>query len=362
MRPITTKTYIVKNLKHDLLSGKGLNKAGYRVIYDEDPEESGVYAVNDGKICKSKSFPFMGEHSNLFYLKTEPLTAHQFGKMSGYELWHRRLGHCSNRNIRDSIHHSAGLEGLMPKKFESHAKCPSCMIGKSTMEDLPKLKDRADEPLGQVNMDLFSSSVPSIEGYNHAVVFVDCNSGYRWLYGMKLKSDMLKIVKKWYSDIADLRQKHKLVVVMRDNAGENKSQELIDFFESVGVKNYFSTAHEQWQNGLAEAAINSIMMISRTVMVESGLGGRFWFKSALAAVEARNATYKERIGTTPWRRMHGERRDVARFRAFGCRAWVHLIRRGEKRVSKRRELLRQSTSGLSPTRARIRSSFQKRIH
>ena len=259
LRPVTTKTYIVKNLKHDLLSGKALNKAGYRIIYDKDPEESGVFAVNDdGKICKSKSFPFMSEHSNLYYLKTESLTAHQFGKMSGYELWHRRLGHCSNRNIRDTIHHSAGLEGLMSKKFESHAKCPSCMIGKSTMEDLPKLKDRAEEPLAQINMDSFSSSVPSIEGYNHAVVFVDCNSGYRWLYGMKLKSDMLKVVKKWYSDIADLRLKHKVVVVMRDNAGENKSQELIDFFESVGVKNYFSTAHEQWQNGLAEAAINSI--------------------------------------------------------------------------------------------------------
>jgi hypothetical protein len=38
LRPITTKTYIVKNLKHDLLSVKGLNKAGYRIIQDEDPE------------------------------------------------------------------------------------------------------------------------------------------------------------------------------------------------------------------------------------------------------------------------------------------------------------------------------------
>ena len=111
---------------------------------------------------------------------------------------------------------------------------------------------------------------------------------------------------------------------MRDNAGENKSQAIIDFFESVGVKNYFSTLHEQWQNGLAESTINSIMIISSTIMVESGLGGRFWFKAALAAVEARNATYKERIGTTPWRRMYGERRYVSRFRAFGCRAWVHL--------------------------------------
>ena len=59
LRPITTKTYIVKNLKHDLLSVKGLNKAGYRIVMDEDAEESGVYAVEDGKVCKSKSFPFM---------------------------------------------------------------------------------------------------------------------------------------------------------------------------------------------------------------------------------------------------------------------------------------------------------------
>ena len=175
------------------------------------------------------------------------------------------------------------------------------MIGKSTLEDLPKLKDRATEPLHQVNMDIFSSSVQSIEGYNYAVVLVDCNSGYRWIYGMKLKSDMLKIVKKWYSDIAILRQKHKLLVVMRDNAGENKSQEVVDFFESMGVKNYYSTSHEQWQNGLPEAAINSVMMLSRTIMVESGLGGRFWFKSALTGCEARNVTYKARIGTTPWK-------------------------------------------------------------
>jgi hypothetical protein len=86
LRPITTKTFVVNKLKHDLLSGKMLNKAGYRIILDEDPEESGVYAVNDEKICVSKSFPFMSEHKNLYYLKTEPLTLRQFGKMSGYEL------------------------------------------------------------------------------------------------------------------------------------------------------------------------------------------------------------------------------------------------------------------------------------
>ena len=52
------------------------------------------------------------------------------------------------------------------------------MIGKSTLEDLPDLKGRAEEPLTQVNIDVFLLSATSIEGYNYAVVFVDCNSGY----------------------------------------------------------------------------------------------------------------------------------------------------------------------------------------
>jgi hypothetical protein len=66
------------------------------------------------------------------------------------------------------------------------------------------------------------------------------------------------------------------------------------------------------------------MMISTTIIVESGLGGRFWFESALAVVECRNATYKERIGTTPWRRMHGKRHDISNFQSFGFLAWVHF--------------------------------------
>ena len=76
-------------------------------------------------------------------------------------------------------------------------KCASCMIGQSTLEDSPELRSRADKPLKQVNIDSFLSSVVSIEGYSHAVVIVDCHSGYRWLYGMKTKDDMLKVIKKW---------------------------------------------------------------------------------------------------------------------------------------------------------------------
>ena len=65
IRPIIVKAYVVPGLEHDLLSVKGLNKAGYSVHHHPDPEQSGVYAVINNKIDKSKSFTFMSEYSNL---------------------------------------------------------------------------------------------------------------------------------------------------------------------------------------------------------------------------------------------------------------------------------------------------------
>ncbi len=66
IRPLIVKAYVVSGLKHDLLSVKGLNKARYLVHHHPDPEQSGVYAVINNKIDKSKLFPFMSEHSIFF--------------------------------------------------------------------------------------------------------------------------------------------------------------------------------------------------------------------------------------------------------------------------------------------------------
>jgi hypothetical protein len=56
---------------------------------------------------------------------------------------------------------------------------------------------------------------------------------------MKTKDQMINVVKKWYSDIADLRAMHRLVLVVHDNAGEYKSQRIKELFESKGIRNHF---------------------------------------------------------------------------------------------------------------------------
>ncbi len=98
------------------------------------------------------------------------------------------------------------------------------------------------------------------------MVLVDNQTGYRCIfiapshphaevtkllciYGIKTKDETIKVVKQWYSYITDLCARHKLMVVMRDKAGESKSQEIQEFFESVGVRNHFSMPKEQCQMG-----------------------------------------------------------------------------------------------------------------
>ncbi len=80
------------------------------MIHDEDGMESQVYAVINRKIDTAKSFAFMSEHSNLFYLKIEQMNGKQFKKQSGYELWLqygigelRIVPHSTNQNIRDQF-------------------------------------------------------------------------------------------------------------------------------------------------------------------------------------------------------------------------------------------------------------------
>jgi hypothetical protein len=87
------------------------------------------------------------------------------------------------------------------------------MLGKSTLENYPGLMEPAQHPLEQVHMDMYSSSVNSIEGYNHALILPDSHGELRWQYGMKTKDETLAMSKRWFAEIADFRAKFPLSMV-----------------------------------------------------------------------------------------------------------------------------------------------------
>jgi hypothetical protein len=88
IRPIKTRALYVKECQQDLLGGTALTNSNYRVVLDSDNDVAGVYPkAKDGSIDPANSFSFVSEYSeSLFYLRTAPICATKYAKMSGYEL------------------------------------------------------------------------------------------------------------------------------------------------------------------------------------------------------------------------------------------------------------------------------------
>ncbi len=132
----------------------------------------------------------------------------------------------------------------MGKLYPEDHECPSCMIGKSTFKNCTGSKEKDHRPMALVHIDVYSSQVTSIEGYNHALIITDSCSEHCWQFGMKSKNEVLAMSKKWNAESADIQKDHPVLVTVRDNAGENTFKELNDFFTERDIKNYFSSPYE----------------------------------------------------------------------------------------------------------------------
>ena len=70
----TTKAFFVTvpDLQSDLLGGRALVTANYRVILDKDPKVSGIFPVTNGEIVPATGLPFMDSSEGLFFVDTVP--------------------------------------------------------------------------------------------------------------------------------------------------------------------------------------------------------------------------------------------------------------------------------------------------
>ncbi len=112
----TVTALFVKGLPQDLLGGKSVNRENIQVILDSDHDICGLYPLDKNhEQHYQDSIVFFEDQADLYYLQTEDMNWTTYDNLTGYDLWHRRLGHVPNRNIEQTIQHSIGLENLIGK-------------------------------------------------------------------------------------------------------------------------------------------------------------------------------------------------------------------------------------------------------
>ena len=319
---IELPAYIVPELKTELIGCKTLTEKGYRIVFDDKPLVSGIFPIGPkGETDLSKSFEFK-EGEGLYILNTF-CSSDGFHIGKGFSMWHYRLSHTDPTAIQKSIPYTKGMESLRDQAPDKRP-CTDCMIGKAQRNPRPKEITKLFAPMEQVHWDLVTSTTTSLEGYNYALVIVDRGTRFKWSYGLKTKDETFACLRKWWADTSRIRKRHPLLCLVRDNAPENLTAELREFFESRGVELRKSAPYEQWQDGTAETAIRTVGRLVRSELSASGLPTSCWYAAWEKADESFNVTWVKQTDMSPYFHLHEERKDVSKIRRLGCEAFVYL--------------------------------------
>ena len=228
--------------------------------------------------------------------------------MSLYEA-HVRLNHVNNQAIKDSVnaHVFDDIDHLTAGQNRGEKWCEICRGGKATRSfhytNSMNAYTEIIQPGTSWSLDIFGpvNDLPS-DADRYMLVMVDSVSRYLMVSTHKSK-DEKTIVTQIQRNISYVeRQFGRTVrVVVADQGTEFNNSLLKNYCMDNGIKTIFTSAHDHSANAKAERSINTIIADTRTLLLQSHLGLKYWSYAALAAADTRNNIYNKNAGDAPLR-------------------------------------------------------------
>lgn len=236
-------------------------------------------------------------------------------------LWHRRLGHLGNENLkllRDEM--TTGINF----KEEILSQCVHCLKGKQTRQSFKNTNaQRASEILELVHTDISGPMKESSwGGARYFMTVIDDKTRKTFVYFLKSK-DEVKSKLKDFKILAENQTGKRLRIVRSDNGKEYTNHYLTDFFRRNGIRHQLTVEYTPEQNGVAERANRTIVEKARSMLQEAGLDSKYWAEAVNTAVYLKNRSPTKAVrGMTPEEAWTGK--NLKYLRVFGSKAHVHV--------------------------------------
>jgi len=122
-----------------------------------------------------------------------------------------------------------------------------------------------------------------------------------------------------------------------DNAKEFRSQQFEDYCVASGINLTYSVPYKHSQNGLAEAFIKKIQLITRPLLIHAKLPSSFWSHAVLHAVTLLRLRPTLLNDHSPLELTSGQVPNIAHLRTFGCRVWIPVAEPHRKTIGNHRQ-------------------------
>ena len=248
------------------------------------------------------------------------------------DLWHQRFGHLSRNNLR-LLRDQNLVSGIDFQSTKESEFCEGCAHGKQKRASFPKGKaTRACEILEIVHSDVCGPMEEnSLGGSRYFVTFIDDKSRFTAVYFMKRKDQVLEKFKEYEAMVTNTTEK-KIKILRSDNGGEYASKEFSNYLKEKGIQQQLSVPRTPQQNGVAERMNRIIQETARSMMHNAGQDKKFWAEAVCTAVMIRNRSPTVSIDNmTPYECFYGRKPDMSHFKAFGCKAYMHVPKENRKK-------------------------------
>ncbi|KAL2251361.1 UNVERIFIED_CONTAM: Retrovirus-related Pol polyprotein from transposon TNT 1-94 [Sesamum indicum] len=305
----------VPEFSHNLISCAALEEDGLEGRWGK-----GLMKIMKGSLVVSKA-----ERKRNLYICTVSYDylAASVSECDSTTLWHKRLGHISQKGL-DFLKKG----GILSENIEKLDFCDDCVLGKHHKMHFPASPSpnpsMSTYILDYVHADVWGpSNVPTHGGNRYFLSIMDNFSRKVFVFLMKHKSEVFEKFEKWRVLVEN--QTGKMLKSLRtDNGLEFCNQSFSEMCDKHDIKKHKTSPYTPQQNGVVERMNRTLLDKVRCLLVSFGLPKTFWGEAVLTAAHLINMSPSvPLLGKTPEHVWNGKIPDLSALRVFGCAAFVH---------------------------------------
>lgn len=253
------------------------------------------------------------------------------------DLWHRRLGHPGVTVFRRMLPLTLGHNLSSSDAHKVH-DCIACIQGKFSKKPSKwQLPSELPPPLYRIHGDICGPINPPSGAFKYYFVLIDASGSHLEVSLLPTRNmvfpKLLAILIKYRNHFPDFPIKY----LRMDNALEFRSHAFEDYCTATGITLTYSVPYEHSQNGLAEAFIKKIQLVTRPLLLQAQLPSSMWGHAVLHATSLLKLRPTLLNVQTPAELQSGRIPDVSHIKVFGCQVWVPVAEPKRKTIGAHRE-------------------------
>jgi len=234
-------------------------------------------------------------------------------------IWHCRLGHVG-RKATDLLAQSKVIKTSQVK----HDFCNYCAIGKSKKLPYPRSSSKTEHPGDLIVSDVKYYPNSTWNGKKWFISFIDCHTGFSFVYLMANKSEALKCFKLFCVEFYSQHNRD-IKILRTDNGTEYLNNLFKDFLLLKGIIHQLTVPYCPQQNGISERFNRTINDKVMTLKAQGNFSVLLWGELVETSCFLHNRTPNvSHNGKTPYELWHGCQANYSVLRVIGCDAFCHV--------------------------------------